>query len=90
MFPSMQTTIAHPVSVAGFGYWSGKDIHVEFRPAMVDTGIVFVRADLGPHARIAARVENRIDMARRTNLQLWQCQSGNGGARTGRLSRIAD
>jgi UDP-3-O-acyl N-acetylglucosamine deacetylase len=69
MFPSMQTTIAHPVSVAGFGYWSGKDIRVEFRPAMVDTGIVFVRADLGPHARIAARVKNRIDMARRTNLQ---------------------
>ncbi len=69
MLLSMQTTIAHPVSVAGFGYWSGKNIRVEFRPAMIDTGIVFVRADLSPHARIAARIENRIDMPRRSNLR---------------------
>jgi len=69
MFPSRQTTIAHPVAVAGFGYWSGKDIRIEFRPAQAGTGIVFVRADLSPHARIAASIENRIDMSRRTNLQ---------------------
>lgn len=65
----MQSTIAHPVSVTGFGYWSGKDIRVEFRPGMADTGIVFVRSDIGPHARIAACVENRVDMPRRTNLR---------------------
>ena len=66
----MQHTIEHPVSVAGFGYWSGEDIRVEFRPARAGTGIVFVRGDMGPKARVSARVENRINVPRRTNLQI--------------------
>ena len=41
-----QQTISEPVKVAGFGYWSGKDVTIEFRPAPVDSGIVFVRRDL--------------------------------------------
>jgi UDP-3-O-[3-hydroxymyristoyl] N-acetylglucosamine deacetylase len=64
-----QQTIARPCSVAGFGYWSSRDIRVEFRPAEPNTGIVFVRADLPGCPRIPARVENRTDMPRRTNLR---------------------
>jgi UDP-3-O-acyl N-acetylglucosamine deacetylase len=64
-----QQTIAGPAAVAGFGYWSGRDVQVEFRPAPPDTGIVFVRADLEGHPRIAARIANRVETPRRTSLE---------------------
>lgn len=41
---------------------------VEFRPAPVDSGVTFVRDDLGPAARVPARVEFRTEVPRRTNL----------------------
>ena len=66
---SLQQTLACPAVVYGFGYWSGADVRLEFRPAPVDSGIVFVRPDLGGHARIAVRPEHRIDVPRRTNLR---------------------
>jgi UDP-3-O-acyl N-acetylglucosamine deacetylase len=63
-----QRTIARTVSVKGFGYWSGEDVRVEFRPAAPDTGIVFVRADLAPPGRVPALVRHRVDVPRRTTL----------------------
>jgi UDP-3-O-acyl N-acetylglucosamine deacetylase len=54
--------------VTGFGYWSGQDVHVEFRPAAPHSGIVFVRRDLTPPRRIAAGVLQRIEVPRRTTL----------------------
>ena len=64
-----QNTIAHPVAVEGFGYWSGLDVRVEFRPAPVNSGIVFVRTDLGRPRRIEAVVTNRVEIPRRTTLE---------------------
>lgn len=64
-----QNTLAGTASVSGFGYWSGHDVTVEFRPAPPDTGVVFVRGDLEKPVRIAARVENRIETPRRTTLR---------------------
>ena len=64
----MQRTIRRPVAVQGMGYWSGRLVRVELRPAPADSGITFVRDDLGPAARVPARVEYRIDVPRRTNL----------------------
>jgi UDP-3-O-acyl N-acetylglucosamine deacetylase len=55
--------------VAGYGYWSGRDVRVEFRPAPPHSGIVFVRDDLGPTARVPALVKYRVDVPRRTNLR---------------------
>lgn len=63
-----QRTIAEPVSVAGFGYWSGQDVTVEFRPAAPDSGICFIRRDLQPAVTIAAVAKNRIEVPRRTTL----------------------
>lgn len=63
-----QRTLARPVEVQGFGYWSGRDARVEFRPAPADTGIVFVRGDLPAQPRIAAVVQHRIETPRRTTL----------------------
>src|SRR2546423_13629031 len=63
-----QRTLAGPCTVAGFGYWSGRDVSVELRPALPHTGIVFVRRDFEPPRRIAAEVHKRIEVPRRTTL----------------------
>src|SRR5206468_6003276 len=63
-----QRTLAAPCSVAGFGYWSGRDVTVEFRPAPVGTGVVFVRTDLDRPRRIPAAANHRIEVPRRTTL----------------------
>lgn len=64
-----QRTIAATVAVKGIGYWSGRDVHIEFRPAEAGSGIAFVRSDLPGCPRIAATVANRIEMPRRTVLR---------------------
>ena len=70
MFPlRKQQTIGAPAAVEGFGYWTGRDVRVEFRPAPEGSGIVFVRADLAGHPRVAAAIANRIELPRRTSLR---------------------
>jgi UDP-3-O-acyl N-acetylglucosamine deacetylase len=64
-----QRTIGGSSLVAGFGYWSGHDIQVEFRPAEPSTGIVFVRRDLPNRPRIPAHVAYRVEQPRRTSLR---------------------
>lgn len=68
MHARKQRTISTTVSVEGFGFWSGNDVKVEFRPADANTGIVFVRRDLPKPARIKAVVANRVETPRRTTL----------------------
>ena len=63
-----QRTLAATIAVEGFGYWSGNDVRVEFRPAEPNTGVVFVRRDLARPARIPAALAHRIEMPRRTTL----------------------
>lgn len=64
-----QRTIAATAVIHGVGYWSGRDVRIEFRSAPVNTGIVFVRDDLKGWPRIAATVENRYETPRRTALR---------------------
>jgi UDP-3-O-acyl N-acetylglucosamine deacetylase len=64
-----QRTLCRSAIVDGFGYFSGRDIRVEFRPARADSGIVFVRSDLGVTARIPISPALRIDVPRRTTLE---------------------
>ena len=66
---SKQRTISSTVAVEGFGYWGGRDVRLEFRPAEVNTGVVFVRNDVHPPVRIPATIENRIETPRRTSLR---------------------
>lgn len=70
----LQRTICQPIAVFGYGYWSGKDVRVEFRPAPVGSGISFVRDDLHPATRLPARCEYRIDIPRRTCLKKERAQ----------------
>jgi UDP-3-O-acyl N-acetylglucosamine deacetylase len=64
-----QRTIAAPAVIEGIGYWSGRDVRVELRPAEPDCGVVFVRSDLAGRPRIPATVEHRVEMPRRTTLR---------------------
>jgi len=63
-----QQTISRAVQLQGRGYWSGKRVNVEFRPAPVHSGVEFIRDDLPGSPRVAARVAHRIEVPRRTVL----------------------
>ncbi len=65
-----QQTIAGPATVEGIGYWSSRDVRLEFRPAAVDSGIVFVRSDLPGNPRIPATIAHRTETPLRTVLRL--------------------
>jgi UDP-3-O-acyl N-acetylglucosamine deacetylase len=67
--PRQQRTIRQPVRLAGIGYWSSQDVTVEFRPALPNCGITFVRCDVKPVCRIRARIDHRIETPRRTTLE---------------------
>ena len=64
-----ERTIAAAAAVEGIGYWSGRDVRVEFRPAPPRSGIVFVRADLPGRPRIPAAIANRSESPLRTVLR---------------------
>jgi UDP-3-O-acyl N-acetylglucosamine deacetylase len=64
-----QRTVRQPVAVEGFGYYSGRDIRVEFRPAEAGSGVTFVRSDLGVTARVPVTPKLRLDVPRRTTLE---------------------
>jgi UDP-3-O-acyl N-acetylglucosamine deacetylase len=70
----LQQTIDRPIAVSGHGYWSGAEVRVEFRPAPENSGITFVRDDLRPRKQVPARLENRIEIPRRTCLRLGDAQ----------------
>jgi len=52
-----QQTIAQSVRVVGVGLHSGKRVELTLKPAAVNTGIVFVRVDLSPAARIVVSAD---------------------------------
>jgi UDP-3-O-acyl N-acetylglucosamine deacetylase len=63
-----QRTLTAPATIEGVGYWSGRDVNVEFRPAPANAGIVFVRRDLPDRPRIAATIKNCSETPLRTTL----------------------
>ena len=54
--------------MAGFGFWSGLDVKLEFHPAVASSGVVFIRTDLPGRPRIEANIANRVAGPRRTTL----------------------
>lgn len=58
------------MSVAGTGYWSGRENRVDLEPAAAGSGVVFVRSDLQEPAVIPAAVECREEASSRTNLRV--------------------
>ena len=72
-----QNTIARCVSLTGFGFWTGKDVTLQFRPAPPNSGLVFVRSDLFGQPRIPALVENREEKPRQTSLVCNNAREGD-------------
>lgn len=68
-----QQTLCCSARVAGRGYWSGVENHVELRPGVADSGIRFIREDLGG-ACVPVSLCNRIDAEKRTNLQVGEAR----------------
>ncbi len=64
----LQTTINRTATVAGRGYWSGREVRLEFTPAAENNGVTFVRTDLPGKPKIQANVLNRVKGPRRTTL----------------------
>ena len=54
----LQQTIQRPVACAGVGLHSGCRVSLAMLPAPPDTGIVFIRKDLGAGVRISASITN--------------------------------
>src|SRR5262245_14176025 len=63
-----QRTIARSVEVRGVGYLTGSSVRLQFHPAPPFSGVVFLRGDLAPSARLGATVENVTGTNRRTTL----------------------
>jgi len=63
-----QNTIAKSVRLTGFGFWTGQDVTIQFRPAPPNSGIVFVRSDLFGQPRIPALVHYREEKPQQTSL----------------------
>ncbi len=70
----MQRTIAQSVSVSGYGYWSGQDVQVEFRPAPAGSGIRFYRLDLPGQPQVPAQWTYRMPTPRRSSLRCGQAE----------------
>lgn len=69
-----QRTLARRADVAGFGFWSSKDVVFSFRPAEDDSGVRFFRSDLPKAEPIPALVYYRIAKPRQTSLALGNAQ----------------
>lgn len=64
-----QNTIEKEVSLSGIGIHTGKRASVKFKPADVDTGIVFVRVDLPGSPSVPALIDHVTGVVRGTTLQ---------------------
>lgn len=64
----MQHTIVKEISYSGIGLHSGKEVLMTMKPAVVNTGIVFVRTDLSDRPEIPALAENVSSTVKATTL----------------------
>jgi UDP-3-O-[3-hydroxymyristoyl] N-acetylglucosamine deacetylase/3-hydroxyacyl-[acyl-carrier-protein] dehydratase len=64
-----QKTIKNDAKISGKGLFTGKDAKVVFKPAELDSGIVFIRTDIDETVRISAVAPNISKQDRRTTIQ---------------------
>ena len=65
----LQRTLARETEVRGVGFLEGHDVSLRFRPAKVDSGVVFVRTDLPGRPSVRACVDNVVPRQRRTTVR---------------------
>lgn len=69
-----QRTIAKSVSVSGIGLHTGASCTMTFKPSLENTGIKFVRTDLGGSPEIPATSDNVVDISRGTTLGIGEAK----------------
>lgn len=69
-----QRTIATPVSMSGVGLHTGTECTMTFKPAAENTGIRFVRVDLGGNPEIPAVAEHVVDVSRGTTIGIGEAK----------------
>lgn len=69
-----QRTIAKPVSMSGIGLHTGTSCTMTFKPSPENTGIKFVRTDLGGSPEIPAICDNVVDISRGTTLGIGEAK----------------
>ncbi|MEO6993376.1 MAG: bifunctional UDP-3-O-[3-hydroxymyristoyl] N-acetylglucosamine deacetylase/3-hydroxyacyl-ACP dehydratase [Lacunisphaera sp.] len=65
-----QRTLLHEVSIKGNALHTGDAVHMTFKPAPVNHGIVFRRMDLHGHPELKPRVDQITDLVRATTIQV--------------------
>jgi len=65
-----QRTIAKETSFSGIGLHTGSLTTMTFKPAPVDSGVVFYRVDLPNNPAIQADIDHVIDVSRGTTIGL--------------------
>ncbi len=65
----IQRTLKNIIRATGVGLHTGKKVYLTLKPAVEDTGIVFVRTDLDPAVEVPARPENVSDTRLSTTLE---------------------
>lgn len=69
-----QRTIANPVSMSGIGLHTGTECTMTFKPAAENSGIRFVRVDLGGNPEIPAVAEHVVDVSRGTTIGIGEAK----------------
>ena len=69
-----QRTIKKPVSISGKGLHTGTECTMTFKPAEENSGIRFIRADLGGRPEIPAVADNVIDVSRGTTIGIGEAK----------------
>ncbi len=69
-----QRTIAKSVSLSGIGLHTGTSCIMTFKPSHENTGIKFVRTDLGGSPEIPATSDNVVDISRGTTLGIGEAK----------------
>src|SRR3990172_6947104 len=69
-----QRTITKPVSISGIGLHTGTACTMTFKPSHENTGIKFVRIDLGGSPEIPATSDNVIDISRGNTLGIGEAK----------------
>ncbi len=64
-----QRTVKREISLTGVGLHTGNKCTMTFKPALPDSGIVFVRADLPGSPSVMADIDHVVDISRGTTLQ---------------------
>lgn len=70
----LQRTITKPVSISGIGLHTGTECTMTFKPAPINSGIKFVRVDLGGNPEIPAIADNVVDVSRGTTLGIGEAK----------------